>query len=235
MSFDRLHKSRTLLSPVDLLEKIEEGLKPLANPENAVPMKKYMKDKFEFLGVKAPPRRALAKSLHKCFALADEAALMEFFHLCWQQPYREFQYMAMEIGEKYLKGLSPAFLPVIEELVQTKSWWDTVDWLAPKGAGSILLRHPEEIPNYPDKWNENDNFWLQRAAILFQLKYKDKTDFELLKKYILRRSDSKEFFVNKAAGWALREYAKRSPEKVRAFVKGHELPALTKREALKNL
>jgi 3-methyladenine DNA glycosylase AlkD len=124
-------------------------------------------------------------------------------------------------------------LPVLEELIGVRSWWDTVDFLAPKLAGPLLLRYPELIGTYPGRWIESDNIWYQRSAILFQLDYKQQTDAQRLFDYIRRRADSREFFVQKAAGWALRQYSKTAPDAVREFIAGNELPPLTVREGLK--
>lgn len=133
------------------------------------------------------------------------------------------------------KDLNANFLNTIEILIQQKSWWDTVDFLAPKIGGKLLLRFPEAILPHTQAWIESDNMWLQRSAILFQLDYKNKTDAELLFRYIRRRADSKEFFVQKAAGWALREYGKTNPGAVQQFIDATALPKLTVREGLRRI
>ena len=122
---------------------------------------------------------------------------------------------------------------MIEELIQIKSWWDTVDWLSPTLAGGILKRHPNLRTEYPDRWICTQNKWLVRSAILYQLKYKSAVDTQRLESYCLRHKDSKEFFIQKAMGWMLREYSKYNPSWVQTFFRNHDLPKLTIREGAK--
>ncbi|MCV5062626.1 DNA alkylation repair protein, partial [Escherichia coli] len=117
----------------------------------------------------------------------------------------------------------------------TKSWWDSVDSIVPTFLGDIFLKHPELISAYIPKWIASDNIWLQRAAILFQLKYKQKMDEELLFWIIGQLHSSKEFFIQKAIGWVLREYAKTNPDVVWEYVQNNELAPLSKREAIKHI
>jgi len=171
----------------------------------------------------------------KEYGLPARNQLKEVILLLWDLPHREYQKAALDILENVKKTLLPTDMEWLEKLIVTKSWWDTVDALAPNIMGYLFQTFPELIQQYPENWIESDNIWLQRSAILFQLKYKLETDDELLFRYILRRADSNEFFVQKAIGWVLREYAKTEPEKIRTFVEQHELKALSRREALKHL
>ena len=123
----------------------------------------------------------------------------------------------------------------LSSLIVKKSWWDTIDVLSPRIIGDMFSRNNGLVDLFADQWIEDENIWLQRSAILYQLYHKDKTDEERLFRYIVRRADSKEFFVQKAIGWALRQYAKTRPESVRDFVASHNLKPLSKREALKHL
>lgn len=234
--------STTVITPSELIEQIHKLLDDHAVEADALPMKKYMRDLFPFKGVKGPARQEIVKHLQDTYRLtglekgkmANADSLIVFMEQCWEQPWREFQYIAMALGEKHLRLLQPEHLPALEQLILHKSWWDTIDWLAPKAVGSILRRFPEYVESWPDRWIEADNFWLQRSAILFQLKYKTRTDFERLAAYILKRASSREFFVQKAAGWALREYSKTEGLAVQEFIDQHpELPPLTRREGLK--
>jgi len=144
-------------------------------------------------------------------------------------------YFVKDLGSRIIHSQDADFLDTIEVLMLQKSWWDTVDFLAPKLAGKLLFRFPDRIADYPLRWIKADNRWLQRAAILFQLDYKAQTDAPLLFDLIRQRADSTDFFVQKAAGWALRQYARTNPETVRAFIREHELPKLTVREGMKHL
>ncbi|NUQ23777.1 MAG: DNA alkylation repair protein [Saprospiraceae bacterium] len=206
-----------------------------ADPENAFFMKRYMREKFNFYGIKSPDRKNLIKEIKKEKGLPGLPALQEFCRFCFQQDEREWQYAVGDLMEPLARKLDPSWLPLLEELIVTKSWWDTVDFLSPKLCGGLLLAHPHLLAPTALRWIESDNFWLQRAAILVQLTYKHKTNEELLFACITRRSDSREFFVNKAAGWALRQYARVAPEQVRAFTAKTKLAPLTYKEALKHL
>jgi 3-methyladenine DNA glycosylase AlkD len=206
-----------------------------ADPENAFFMKRYMREKFNFYGIKSPDRKKLIKEIKKEKGLPGLPALQDFCRFCFQQDEREWQYAVGDLMEPLARKLDPSWLPLLEELIVTKSWWDTVDFLSPKLCGGLFLSYPELLRPTALRWIESDNFWLQRAAIIAQLTFKHNTDPELLFDCIRRRSDSKEFFVNKAAGWALRQYARVAPDIVKAFVNDTNLPALTYREAVRHL
>jgi 3-methyladenine DNA glycosylase AlkD len=123
----------------------------------------------------------------------------------------------------------------MEYLLVTKSWWDTVDTISGGVLGVHFKRFPEVRETYLAKWRLSENSWLRRAAILFQLKYKEETDFDLLCEIIRENLDSKEFFINKAIGWSLRQYARIDPKAVKKFVKSTALHPLSRREAMKHL
>jgi 3-methyladenine DNA glycosylase AlkD len=127
------------------------------------------------------------------------------------------------------------FIKTIEHLLVNKSWWDTVDTLAGGAVGVHFQRFPAMREKYLAKWRKSDNFWLRRTTILFQLGYKKETDFLLLCDIIRENLDSKEFFINKAIGWALRQYARTDPQAVKKFVKVTPLEPLSRREAMKHL
>jgi 3-methyladenine DNA glycosylase AlkD len=137
---------------------------------------------------------------------------------------------------KLEKNFEPEFITTIEYLLVTKSWWDTVDTLAGHAVGTQFKRFPDVREKYLKKWRKSDNFWLRRTTLLFQLGYKEETDFELLCELIHENLGSDEFFINKAIGWALRQYAHTDPASVKKFVKAtKELHPLSRREALKNI
>ncbi|MCK5077528.1 MAG: DNA alkylation repair protein, partial [Calditrichia bacterium] len=115
----------------------------------------------------------------------------------------------------------------------TKSWWDTVDFIATNLVGPLFEKYSELIIPYTKKWMDSGNIWLQRTSILFQLKYKEKTDFKLIIGFIQQCSSSNEFFIQKAIGWILREYSKTDASTVIEFVKNNKLAPLSEREALK--
>ena len=132
-----------------------------------------------------------------------------------------------------MKINSEEFIDFYEELIQTKSWWDSVDWIR-KFVGVHFQRFPHLIIPVTEKWMATNNIWLQRICLIFQLTYKEKTNFELMKKYILQLAGSKEFFIQKGAGWALRQYSKTNANGVFDFINiNPQLAPLTKREGLK--
>lgn len=202
---------------------------------NAAAMKAYMRDRYEFYGIKAPLRRALMKEIIQENGLLTGQRLKDFVHLCWQAPQREWQLLGVDKIEKAQRFLDDSFLDLIIWCVQHRSWWDTVDLLAIKSAGKLLLKYPDLERSQPDSWIQSDNMWMQRTAILYQLKYKERTDVKRLQRYLLHVMDSKEFFLQKASGWALRELSKTQPQVVLSFIDEYEqqLSNLTKREAVK--
>jgi len=207
-----------------------------ADPAQAGSMKRYMRDQFEYLGIKAPQSAALIKVVIKEHGLPPMAQLDTIARELWSLPQREFQYAAMTLMGRLEKKYEPEFITTIEYLLINKSWWDTVDALAGHAVGTQFKRFPEVRDNYLLKWRRSKNFWLRRTTLLFQLGYKKETDFDLLCEIIRENLGSDEFFINKAIGWALRQYAHTNPAPVKKFVKAaKDLHPLSRREALKNI
>lgn len=204
-----------------------------ANSDKAVEMAAYMKNRFDFLGIPTPLRRKLCKSLFK--EMKPQALDWDFVEACWESPYREMQYVAMDYLNVVSKQLTPQDLPHIELLITRKSWWDSTDALD-KVVGDIYLNFPEIRPQLIH-WSQHDNIWLRRVAIDCQLSLKQQTDKALLSEVIQNNFGQSEFFINKAIGWALREYGKINPDWVRNFVQQHreKMAPLSVREALKRL
>lgn len=197
---------------------------------------KYMRFQFKSFGLTTSIRRDLSKKYIKNHGLPKDDEFIETIKQLWADEYRDMQYFAMFLLEKYINKADKNFIEFIEYLIENKSWWDSIDFLAPTLVRKHFDRFPDLIPIYTEKWINSENFWFQRSAILFQLNKKQDTDIELLFKLILKRKDSKEFFVQKAMGWSLRQYAKIEPVVVLDFVnKNTDLPTLTKREAVKNI
>jgi 3-methyladenine DNA glycosylase AlkD len=219
-----------MVKAVDFLTKIFEENR---NDATARPMEKYMKDHFPFLGIKKPLRNELEKRFFKVTEILKEPFNPTFVQELWQKDEREYQYTALIYIEKSLKKLEKLDLELMEHLIMTKSWWDTVDTLAAKPVGAIARRFPEVIEEHIGGWSTSENMWLRRTAILFQLKYKQDTNERLLYQYILKNAGSKEFFIQKAIGWALREYSKTNPASVKEFLQDHEVSRLSYREGSK--
>ena len=214
---------------------IIQVFKSSANPENASPMKAYMKNKFEYLGIKSPERRDLSKSFLTKASLPPAEQLWPVIRQFWGQPEREFQYFAMELTEKYHKVVEKDWIDHYEFLITNKSWWDTVDFIAATLVGHYFKKFPEQIHAITDNWMQSGNMWLQRTCLIFQLKYRTDTDTQLLSSFILPLAGSKEFFIAKAIGWALREYSKSNPDWVMDFVNNNALQPLSNREATRRI
>ena len=215
------------------VKELVKELKAVANPDDAVAMKAYMKNKFEFLGVKTPARRKLAKTFFK--QQTDSVIDWNFINEAWKNPYRELQYAALDYLESRKKLLTPSDLPHLKKLAQTKSWWDTIDFLD-RLVGSIITRFPETKATILS-WSCDEDIWLRRLAIDHQLLRKEETDTELLENILVNNLGQTEFFINKAIGWALRDYSKTNPDWVRDFIERHqaEMAALSIREGRKYL
>ncbi|MBV9255416.1 MAG: DNA alkylation repair protein [Actinobacteria bacterium] len=206
------------------------------DPTRAAAMAAYMRDQFPYYGLPAPSQRAAAKEALVGLGQPTEGDLVQLATTCWARPQREWQYAACDLLAKRAKHCSPAMLLTVEHLITTKSWWDTVDALASKVVGALVRAHRELVPTM-DAWIDADDFWLARTAILHQLAWKADTDADRLFGYCERRAGDTEFFIRKAIGWALREYAKTDAGAVQQFVADHDdaLSGLSKREALKNV
>ncbi|KFN02850.1 DNA alkylation repair protein [Bacillus clarus] len=205
------------------------------NPEKAEPMARYMKNHFSFLGIQSPERRQLLREVIQLHPLPSKEDFPIIIRELWDLPEREFQAVALDILQKYKKHLDATHIPFLEELIVTKSWWDSVDGIVPTFLGGIFLKHPELISAYIPKWIASENIWLQRSTILFQLKYKQQMDEDLLFWIIGQLKSSKEFFIQKAIGWVLREYAKTKPDIVWEYIQNNELAPLSRREAIKHI
>ena len=215
------------------IEPLVKTFKANANPTNAEPMAKYMKNLFPYLGIKTPLRKELFRDFIKEYGLPEISELKQIILELWEQPEREFQYTAIGILRKFTNKWDRDFIDFFEQLIISKSWWDSVDGIASWLVGEHFKRFPEMRDEYIDKWMKSENMWLQRVCLLFQLHYKEKSDFLLIKNTIITLNGSKEFFINKAIGWILREYSKTDSRAVINFVENNELSNLSKREALK--
>ncbi|WP_203247026.1 DNA alkylation repair protein [Sporosarcina beigongshangi] len=214
-----------------IIEKFEAN----RNEELAGPMGAYMKGHFPFLGIKSPLRKELLKEHFVEYTLPEPEQLFDEVWKLYNLPEREYQYAAIALIEKMKKQLTPDDFPALQRLIETKSWWDSVDSIAPHFVGQLVKMDRAYGDKVMLKWSQSDNMWINRSAILHQLKFKQLTDTELLFTIIKQHTDSKEFFIQKAIGWALREYAKTNPDMVKDFVGEHSLKPLSKREALKHL
>lgn len=204
-----------------------EGIPAIAQGQMA-----YMRHQFEFFGLKAPHWVALSKTIYQELGLPAIEDLPELTRLCFEDDHREMHYFALQCVEKTLKKQDEMAIELLETLICTHSWWDTVDWIA-KLVGIHFKRYPAQMRPVTERWMNSGNMWLQRVSMIFQLSYKDQTDQVLLFDYIQRLAGSKEFFIQKGAGWALRQYSRTNPETVRIFIENTPLAPLTRREGLR--
>ncbi len=207
-----------------------------SNPELAIPMENYMKNNFLFLGIKTEKRRAIFKSVYE----QNKAEIKSNFKtIAWelfQMKEREFHQTAIDLLVKELKNnYVKEDIQLIEKFIVTNSWWDSVDTIAKYLLGGYLQQFPSETLHIIERFSNSENMWLNRSAILFQLSYKEKTDFEILKSECEKHKHSNEFFIQKAIGWALRDYSRFNPTGVQTYVNTTNLKPLSKREALRLL
>lgn len=207
-----------------------------SNKENAEGMTAYFRNKFEFFGIKAGPRRNLLK-----IALDENKEEITEHYLdivksLYSLPEREFHMCAMEIYERQKrKKYEVQDIQDIEFLIAMNSWWDSVDYIAKNILGAYLLMYPDQLKPTLSGFSISENMWLQRSTIIFQLGYKTKTKEDILFQQCMKFKDSNEFFLQKAIGWALREYAKTNPQSVLNFVNSALLKPLSHKEAIRNI
>ncbi|MFI2454660.1 DNA alkylation repair protein [Streptomyces sp. NPDC019539] len=219
-----------------VLERLTATYPAAADPVRAREAAAYMKDVAPFLGIRTPERRALSRTVLAGTPRPSEADCTAIALRCWELPEREYHYFAADYLRRHAGRCSSGFVPVARRLITTVSWWDTVDTLAAHVVGALVAADPG-LARVMDRWVEDDDLWIARTALLHQLRHKDATDAERLFRYCLRQSGHPDFFVRKAIGWSLREYAKTDPDAVRGFVDSarDRLAPLSVREALKNL
>lgn len=215
--------------------KLSNEFETCSNLEIAEGQKAYMKHHFDFFGLKSPLRRELQQPFLAKENLPVKEDLEAVVKLLWQKPEREFQYFAQELLFKYKKQFTQKDIELFEYMITHKSWWDSVDFIATNLVGFYFLEFPHQVKSHIEKWLDSDDIWLKRTALLFQLKYKHQLDEELLVYVVKSLLGSREFFINKAIGWILREYSKTNPDWVKAFVNNHPLDKLSRREALKRI
>jgi 3-methyladenine DNA glycosylase AlkD len=217
----------------DYLQPLIDSMAAAADSVNAAQMAAYMRDQFPFLGIKSPRRREILKAFLNEHGLPPVKDLPQVAGKLWDLPQREQQYNALDILIRLQKKLEPDFLPTLQWLITTKSWWDSVDGLATNVAGTLFMNYPETADTAVQQWRSLENIWLRRTTLLHQLKYKDQTNVPLLFSLIEENLQDNEFFIQKAIGWALREYSKTDAAAVRDFVASTALSPLAHREALK--
>jgi 3-methyladenine DNA glycosylase AlkD len=214
---------------------LHQKLKSIENQEYKPKMEAYMKNNFVFFGINSPLRKTILKN----FIAENKVEIYQNFRQIseelYQYPERECHYCAIEImNYVFKKDFQESDIFLIKKLITTHSWWDSVDSIAPHLLGSYLKKFPEKKLKILENFSNSDNMWLNRSAIIFQLLYKKDVEEDILFAMCEKFSYSKEFFIQKAIGWALRNYAKINPIAVKNFVAIQNLKPLSVREALKH-
>jgi 3-methyladenine DNA glycosylase AlkD len=221
---------------MDFISQLEAAFNQNKNEENAFQMKKYMKDLFSFYGIKTTERRAIFHDLLKSNQQEISENYREIALTLFKKEYRELHYCGIEILIKNLKkNYRKDDIKLIETFLITNSWWDSVDTISKYLLGQYLIEFPNETEKVIERFSNSENKWLNRSAILFQLGYKKNTNYELLFSECVKHSQSKEFFIQKAIGWALREYGSVNPGLVLNFVNNTDLKPLSRKEAIRKL
>ena len=226
------------MTPKQFVLAVQRAFTPLADASKAEPMKAYLLDQFEFLGLPAPVRRKAVKDIGKVqWQSADD--LLAAAELLWQKPQREYRYTAVDLLRKHSALLSVNDLPALQALLLRDPWWETVDGLSAVIA-DVMHAAVQQKPNAAvamDVWLKHPSHWVRRSAMLHQLGWRLDTDTTRLFGYATQLADEKEFFIRKAIGWALRDYARWNPQAVTDFLVQQRttLSGLTVREAAKHL
>ena len=218
-----------------VLENLLASFQKNADAYQAERMKAYMRNLFDFYGLQKDKRAALTSPFLNALVNSSEESIDEVVKFLWKQPQRECQYVAMEYIFKMHKKWTPETLQLFEFMIAEKSWWDTVDFIASSLVGKLLQKYPELILSSVERWDADKSFWFHRTTMIFQLKYAAKTDQYLLFAQCEKYVHSKEFFIQKALGWSLRQYSKFNADAVRNFVDAHQLSTVSLREAKKYL
>jgi 3-methyladenine DNA glycosylase AlkD len=221
----------------DLAGQIRADLRAAADPARAPRMQAYMRSTMPYLGVPLPATRLITKRAIAAHPSSGVADLADRATNLWRTAeYREERYAATELSANRIAVGRLEMLPVWTEMIVTGAWWDHVDGVSPR-IGELLLAHPTEMLPLIRHWAVDPDRWLRRSSIICQLGLAGRTDLDLLTEVIVANLADREFFVRKAIGWALRQYARTDPDWVRSFVLAHEtsLSPLSRREAMKHL
>jgi 3-methyladenine DNA glycosylase AlkD len=220
-----------------ILARLTDAYESARDPEAAAAMGAYMREQFPFLGIRAPRQTALNRVVLAGVARGSigPADLADVVAACLRMPEREYRYFAIHLLRRHVRACPAEFLGDVRAMILDRPWWDTIDPIAAHVVGPLVAAHPRLLATM-DAWARDDDKWLVRTAILHQLGYHDATDTDRLFGYCTDQAGHPDFFVRKAIGWALRQYARTDPDAVRSYVHDHPgLSGLSKREALLRL
>jgi len=216
---------------------VETELAALADPVKAGPMQAYMKTNMPFYGIPKPARALVERELKERFVPTSADQYRRNVLALWNLKHREEKYLAIGYARTFKKFVSFEQIDLYRQMIVEGAWWDLVDELAISIVGKVVMNDRARLRPTLEKWIEHEDTWLRRAALICQIGHKRETDAEMLFDFCLRRAHEKEFFIRKAIGWALREFAKVEPDAVRVFlaINGEKLSGLSRREAAKHL
>lgn len=222
-----------------MIDALRSEMAAAADPQKAVAMQAYMKSTMPYYGISSPELAGIYRRVFRAHLLNSCTAWRGTVLELWRGArYREERYAAIALlsDRRHRECVRPELMPAIEEMVVTGGWWDLVDSLA-HVVGDLLRSHPKQIRPLMRRWSGDSNLWKRRVSIICQLGFKRETDLDLLYANIAPNLRDREFFIRKAIGWALRQYAWTDPEEVARYVREHdsELSPLSRREALKNI
>ena len=218
-----------------LVKELQAVFSSHADSTKSVEMIRYMKNNFPFYGIGKPQRATLQKSFIAACKSQQSSDLIPLVHQLWNLPEREYQYTCLDMLDAARRHADDAMFKVYIGLVTNKSWWDTVDLLASNLIGGYCMHKHSQYKAMFIEYSKHENIWLNRLSLLHQLKYKHRTDEQLLINCISNCKHKKEFFVQKAIGWALRQHSRVNPSFVKYYCEKHPLSNLARREALKLL
>lgn len=225
------------MSPAEAVSFVKAALAERANPEKAIGMQAYMKTDMPFYGVQKPGRTEIMLHLKQEFAPATRDEYEALALALWELPHREEKYLALAVAGAFKQFIVPESLPLYRRSIVEGAWWDLVDETATQLIRTLVTGYPDQSWPIVDGWIDDEDMWLRRAGIICQVGARDQTDAERLFRYCAARAHEKEFFIRKAIGWALRDYARTDPGAVARFVKRHrqDLSGLSYREATKHI
>lgn len=225
------------MTPSDLVDYVQSALRDGADPEKAAGMQAYMKTDMPFYGVQKPGRVRILREVRSRYAPLSHQGYLDAIASLWELPHREEKYLAQGFARAFPEHIVPESLAMYQRFIVEGAWWDFVDETATHLIRELVLGYPDEIWPTVEEWVEDEDIWLRRSAILCQVGAKDRTDSRRLFRFCLARAPEKEFFIRKAIGWALRDYAYTDPDGVARFANDNldSLSGLSFREATKHI
>ncbi|MDR0801697.1 DNA alkylation repair protein [Fluviicola sp.] len=221
----------------EAIQQLEELFKPFRNPKRAQTARAYMKDHFSFIGMRTEIRRTTQKAwVDSLKSLEDRTIRWSVIRALWSKEERDYHYVAIDYLNSWPKKYySEADAGELEWMLGQNSWWDSVDAIASNYLGKWALLYPEKARETFEKWRYDESFWLHRSCLIYQLKYKDEVDTIYLEDLIRQMNNNKEFFIQKAIGWSLRQLSKYNPDEVIRILGDNPIKGLALREASKYL